>query len=92
MRTLRPYLMLTVIVVSLCFYGVQGQYYSSMPSVSGSSNHISAPVQTMIVGNIPATINLGTQQQSVSNSQYQTSTNNAGTIPMDTRRWGLDTI
>ncbi len=76
MRTLKPYLMLIVLVIAVCFYGAQGQY--SMPSMPVSSSHISAPIQTLIVGKTPATIYLGSQQQSVPNSQYQTNANNAG--------------
>ena len=52
------------------------QYYT-MPTVSVPSTHISAPAQTLIVGKTPATLYLGTQQQSVPYSQYQANANNA---------------
>ncbi|MGA9098502.1 MAG: hypothetical protein WB392_06180 [Methanotrichaceae archaeon] len=55
MRTLKPYLMLIVVVIVVCIYGVQGQY--SMPSIPGSSTHISAPVSTLIEGMIPTSAN-----------------------------------
>ena len=52
------------------------QYYI-MPTVSAPSTHISAPEQTLIIGKTPTIVYLGTQQQSVPNSQYQANANNA---------------
>jgi hypothetical protein len=75
-KIFKPFLVLIVLVAAACSYDVQGQ--NSMPSVSSPIAHISAPQQTLIVGNIPATINLGSQQQSVQNSQYQAGVKNAG--------------
>ena len=55
MRSLKPYLMLLVVFTAVCLNGVQGQ--NNMPSMSGPSNHISAPVPTLIEGQIQASPN-----------------------------------
>jgi hypothetical protein len=68
--------MLIVLVAAACSYDVQGQ--NIMPSVSAPIDHISAPQQTLIVGNIPGTIHLGSQQQLVQSSQYPSGVDNAG--------------
>ena len=52
------------------------QYYT-MPTASAPITHISAPAQTAIVGKTPATLYLGTQQQSMPYAQYLASANNA---------------
>ena len=55
MRTLKLYLIIIVVFVAVCFYGVQGQ--NSMPLISDSSTHISAPVPTLIAGQIQVSVN-----------------------------------
>ncbi len=52
---------------------------AGMPSISASGSHISAPVQTLVLGKIPNTIYLGAQQQSAHSSQYPT--NAGGAVP-----------